>query len=187
MEGSMKVARQLSIFRVCAPRRGCCCRAAAPTCPAPAGRRRRPRSSPPAVAPIEWRDTIEALGTARANESVTLTAKVSETVRKRRASTAATSSRAGDVLVDLSSGAQLAGLEEARAAFQEAEQQLARGQELAPTQGHRRASQLDTQRATRDAAQARMDAMRARLSRPRDHARRSPACSASARSARARW
>ena len=34
------------------------------------------------VAPIEWRDTIEALGTARAKESVTLTAKVSETVRK---------------------------------------------------------------------------------------------------------
>jgi membrane fusion protein (multidrug efflux system) len=113
------------------------------------------------VSPREWRDAIEALGTARANESVTLTAKVSETVRKV-AFDSGEVVRAGDVIVDLSSGAQLAGLEEARAAFQEAERQLARGQELAQTKIISE-SQLDTQRATRDAARARMDVVRAQL------------------------
>jgi membrane fusion protein (multidrug efflux system) len=113
------------------------------------------------VAPVQWRDTIEALGTARANESVTLTAKVSETVRKV-AFDSGDIVRAGDVIVDLSSGAQLAGLEEARAAFQEAERQLARGQELAETKIISQ-SQLDTQRSTRDAAKARMDVVRAQL------------------------
>ena len=111
---------------------------------------------------VEWRDTIEALGTARANESVTLTAKVSETVRKV-AFDSGDIVRAGDMIVDLSSGAQLAGLEEARAAFQEAERQLARGQELAQTKVISE-SQLDTLRSTRDAAKARMDVVRAQLS-----------------------
>ncbi len=87
------------------------------------------------VATQTWRDSIEALGTAKANESVTLTAKVSETVRKV-AFDSGDVVRAGDVIVDLSSGAQLAGLEEARAAFQESERQLARGQELAPDEDH---------------------------------------------------
>lgn len=114
------------------------------------------------VAPSEWRDTLEALGTARANESVTLTAKVSETVR-RVGFDSGDVVRAGDVIVDLSSGQQLAGLEETRAAYQEAERQLARGQELAQTKIIS-ASQLDTQRSTRDAAKARMDVVRAQLS-----------------------
>lgn len=114
------------------------------------------------VAPVEWRDTIEALGTARANESVTLTAKVSETVR-RVGFDSGDVVRAGDVIVDLSSGQQLAGLEEARAAYQEAERQLARGQELAQSKIISE-SQLDTQRSTRDAARARMDVVRAQLS-----------------------
>lgn len=114
------------------------------------------------VASVEWRDTLDALGTARANESVTLTAKVSETVRKV-AFDSGDIVRAGDVIVDLSSGAQLAGLEEARAAYQEAERQLSRGQELAQKQLIS-ASQLDTQRSTRDAAKARMDVVRAQLS-----------------------
>jgi len=114
------------------------------------------------VAPVEWRDSLEALGTASANESVTLTAKVSETVRKV-AFDSGDIVRAGDVIVDLSSGAQLAGLEEARASYQEAERQLARGQELAQTKIISE-SQLDTQRSTRDAAKARMDVVRAQLS-----------------------
>ncbi|MGH8249098.1 MAG: efflux RND transporter periplasmic adaptor subunit [Steroidobacteraceae bacterium] len=114
------------------------------------------------VAPVEWRDTIEALGTARANESVTLTAKVSEIVRKV-AFESGDVVQAGEVLVDLSSGAQLASLEEARAAYQEAERQLKRGQELAARQLIA-ASLIDTQRAARDAAKARMDVVRAELS-----------------------
>lgn len=114
------------------------------------------------LAPVEWRDTVEALGTARANESITLTAKVSETVR-RVGFDSGDIVRAGDVIVDLSRGAQLAGLEEARAAYQDAERQLARGLELAPTKVISE-SQLDTQRSTRDAAKARMDVVRAQLS-----------------------
>ena len=161
----MSEARPVSIFRICAPGRGAlrgCWRAAATTAPRPARRRRRRSSSRRKVAPVEWRDTIEALGTARANESVTLTAKVSETVRKVGFDSGDIV-RAGDVIVDLSSGAQLAGLEEARAAYQEAERQLARGQELAQTKIISE-SQLDTQRSTRDAAKARMDVVRAQLS-----------------------
>lgn len=127
------------------------------------------RAPPPAipviaavVKPVQWRDTIEALGTARANESVTITAKVSEIVRKV-AFESGDIVAAGDVLVDLSSGAQLAGLEEARAAYQEAERQLKRQQELAERQLVS-VSQIDTQRAARDAARARMDVVRAQLS-----------------------
>jgi membrane fusion protein (multidrug efflux system) len=113
------------------------------------------------VAHVQWRDMIEALGTARANESVILTAKVSEIVRKV-AFESGDVVRAGDVLVDLSSGAQLAGLEEVRAAYQEAERQLKRQQELADKQLIS-ASQIDTQRAARDAALARMNVVRAAL------------------------
>jgi membrane fusion protein, multidrug efflux system len=160
----MQRASRVSDFRVCAAL------AAAAACSlAGCGAGPAHDEMPPAtivvtsrVAPVEWRDTIEALGTARANESVTLMAKVSETVRKVGFDSGDVV-RAGDVIVDLSSGAQLAGLEEARAAFQEAERQLARGQELAQKQIIS-ASQLDTQRSTRDAAKARMDVVRAQLS-----------------------
>ena len=162
---SIASTRYCPDFRICAPR-PCSRRQAAAGC---GDDRPEAGEAPPPtavvtarVAPVEWRDTIEALGTARANESVTLTAKVSETVRKV-AFDSGDIVRAGDVIVDLSSGAQLAGLEEARAAYQEAERQLARGQELAPTKIISE-SQLDTQRSTRDAAKARMDVVRAQLS-----------------------
>jgi len=70
---------------------------------------------------------------------------------------------AGQVLVDLSGRAELAGLEEARAAYREAEQQMHRQQQLTD-QKLVPASQLDTQRAAVDSAKARLDATRARLS-----------------------
>src|SRR5262245_45850707 len=159
MIGSMSGSRALSVFRI---RAAAAALAAAGLLAACGEEGPAASEAPPAtvvviskVALSEWRDTIEALGTARANESVTLTAKVSETVRKV-AFDSGDVVRAGDVIVDLSSGAQLAGLEEARAAYQEAERQLARGQELAQKQLIS-ASQLDTQRSTRDAAKAAMD------------------------------
>jgi membrane fusion protein (multidrug efflux system) len=165
MEIHMSGTRLLSVFRGCAASLPL----AAAVLAACGGAGGDADQAPPAtvvvtarVAPVEWRDTIEALGTARANESVTLTAKVSETVRKV-AFESGDVVRAGEVIVDLSSGAQLAGLEEARAAYQEAERQLARGQELAQTKIISE-SQLDTQRSTRDAAKARMDVVRAQLS-----------------------
>lgn len=166
MEGLMNVAQAVSIFRICGTATLFAAMAFLPGCGA-----ELPESgeAPPATAVVSatvatenWRDSVEALGTARANESVTLTAKVSETVRKVGFDSGEIV-RAGDVIVDLSSGAQLAGLEEARAAFREAERQLARGQELAPTKVISE-SQLDTLRSTRDAAKARMDVVRAQLS-----------------------
>ena len=108
-----------------------------------------------------WIDTIEALGTAKANESVTLTAKVTETV-DRVAVQDGDFAEAGQVLVDLSGRAEVASLEEARAAFKEAQQQYDRQSGLVQ-QGTIARSQLDTQVALRDAARARMEAIRARL------------------------
>jgi membrane fusion protein (multidrug efflux system) len=126
------------------------------------------RGAPPAtitsttVASKPWSDAIEALGTARANESVLVTAKVTETVVRVNFEDGDLV-EAGDVLVDLSGRAEVAGLAEAAAAYRESQQQFQRlqqltAQKLIPT------SQLDTQRAAMDSARARLDATRARLS-----------------------
>lgn len=126
------------------------------------------RAAPPAVvvtatvAQVSWSDAIEALGTAQANESVTLTAKVTETVDKVNFNDGDLVT-AGQVLVDLSGRAEVAELQEEHAAYKEAQKQLDRQSELVK-QGTIARSQLDTQVATRDAARARMDAIRARLS-----------------------
>lgn len=122
---------------------------------------------PPAVVtttvmqPVAWSDAIEALGTAQANESVTLTAKVTETVDSVNFEDGQFV-RSGHVLVDLSGGAEAAQLREEQAAFQEAQQQLDRQAGLVE-KGTIARSQLDTQVAARDAAKARMDTIRARL------------------------
>jgi membrane fusion protein, multidrug efflux system len=122
---------------------------------------------PPAVVtttvlqPVPWSDAIEALGTAQANESVTLTAKVTETVDAVNFADGQFV-RSGQVLVDLSGGAEAAQLREEQASFQEAQQQLDRQAGLVE-KGTIARSQLDTQVAARDAAKARMDTIRARL------------------------
>jgi membrane fusion protein (multidrug efflux system) len=131
---------------------------------APAG---RGAGAPPAVvtttvlAAAPWSDTIEALGTAQANESVTLTAKVTETVDSVNFEDGQFV-QAGHVLVDLSGGAEAAQLREEQAAYQEAQQQLDRQAGLVE-KGTIARSQLDTQVAARDSAKARMDTIRARL------------------------
>ncbi|MFC4729421.1 efflux RND transporter periplasmic adaptor subunit [Coralloluteibacterium thermophilus] len=126
-----------------------------------------PGGMPPAVVtvqemqPTAWRDSIQALGTTRANESVTITAKVNETVRRVNFESG-DAVRAGQLLVDLSGNTQLAELEEARAAYEEAERLFRRNQELAARQLVAE-SALDAQRAVRDAARARMEQVRAQL------------------------
>ena len=114
------------------------------------------------VQPAAWRDSIEALGTALAKESVVLTAKVTETVDEVKFQDG-DRVNAGDVLVDLSGRAEVAALEEAQAAFNEARKQYERQSALVE-QGTISRSQLDTQLAARDAARARVEAIRARLS-----------------------
>lgn len=124
------------------------------------------RSAPVAVvttvlAPRAWQDSLEALGTTAANESVVVTATVSETVRRVNFESG-DYVEAGTPLVGLSGNAQLAGLEEARAAYREANQLYLRQAELGKRQLVS-ASQIDTQRAIRDAALARVNAVSAAL------------------------
>jgi len=113
------------------------------------------------VETVTWQDEIRALGTAQANESVTVTAKVTETVTAVNF-TDGDVVEAGDVLVDLSGRAEVAQLEAAQATYVEASKQYERLSGLVK-QGTIPRSQLDTQLAVRDAARARADAIRAAL------------------------
>lgn len=106
-----------------------------------------------------WNDSIAALGTVNARESVTITAKVSETVQRVNFDSGDRVS-AGDVLVTLSGNQQQAMLQAADAASREAEQQYVRGSELVGQQLIARAS-IDTLRAARDSARANVAEMRA--------------------------
>lgn len=108
-----------------------------------------------------FHDTLQAIGTARARESVTVTAKVSETVQRVHFDSG-NEVRAGAPLVTLSGQQQQAALAEAQAAANEAERLYRRQDELAARQLIARAS-LDSQRATRDAARARVAQVRAAL------------------------
>lgn len=109
------------------------------------------------VQPRPWSDTVQGLGTVRARESVTLTAKVSEIVEQVHFDSGQKVA-AGQPLVTLRVDAQRAALLEAQAAADEAEQQFRRLESLAGQQLVSRAS-LDTQRASRDAAVARVRQM----------------------------
>lgn len=109
-----------------------------------------------------WIDSIDALGTAHAAESVTITAKVSETVDQVRFESG-DYVQAGQVLVTLTGKAELAGLDAAAANYRAAEQLFERQQALA-AQKLIAASSIDAQRGVRDAAKANLDAVRAALS-----------------------
>lgn len=110
---------------------------------------------------VPFSDTLQALGTVRARESVTVTASVSEKVQAVHFDSG-DSVRAGAPLVTLSGQAEQAALTEAAAAANEAERLYRRQSELATQQLIAR-SQLDAQRATRDAARARVSQVRAQL------------------------
>ena len=109
-----------------------------------------------------WTDTLRALGTVQARESVTVTAKVSETVERVHFESGQQVAR-GAPLVTLSGHQQVAALASAEAASQEADRLFERQRQLADRQLIARAS-LDTQRATRDAARAQVAQIRANLS-----------------------
>lgn len=111
------------------------------------------------VAAQPWRDSLEALGTAQANESIAITAKVSDVVT-RLAFDSGERVRAGQLLVDMNSSAQRADVAAAAATLRDAEQQLRRGSELARQQLIAQ-GQLDTLRANRDAAAAALASRRA--------------------------
>jgi len=108
-----------------------------------------------------WSDTVQALGNVRARESVTITAKVSETVQRVHFDSGDVVA-AGAPLVTLSGQSQQAALREAQAAANEADSLYRRQGELAAQQLIARAA-LDSQRATRDAARARVAQVRAEI------------------------
>ena len=96
--------------------------------PANAGRGAGSAAPPPVQvlrAPLgvqSWMDEVASIGTTSANESITLSAKVTETVARINFSDGDTV-RAGDVLVELTGRAEVAALKEAQAAFLDADRQ----------------------------------------------------------------
>ena len=129
---------------------------------APAAGQQRPVTVTAATVRMQpWSDTVQALGTVKGRESVTVTAKVSETVQRVHFDSG-DAVTAGAPLVTLSGQAQQAGLAEAQASANEAQKLYQRQSELASQQLIAR-SALDSQRATRDAANARVRQIRAQL------------------------
>ncbi|MGG6463362.1 efflux RND transporter periplasmic adaptor subunit [Solilutibacter silvestris] len=114
------------------------------------------------VSPQPWTDTLQALGTVKAHESVTVTAKVSETVDKVHFESGQWVNR-GAPLVTLTGQQQQAALAAAAAAAKEADTLYQRQSQLAAQQLIAK-SMLDTQKATRDAAIAQVQQIRANLS-----------------------
>jgi membrane fusion protein (multidrug efflux system) len=104
---------------------------------------------------------VEALGTARANEAVEITSKVTNLVTAIRFREGE-QVRQGAVLVELDSVEARAELEAARAALAETESQLKRSRELFATQALSQA-QLDQLGATQSANQARVTTAQSRL------------------------
>ncbi len=109
------------------------------------------------VEPTAWSDTLLALGTARARESITVTAKVSEIIEKVHFESGQQVA-AGAPLVTLRGQAQEAALSQAQATFAEADQLYRRQRELAQQRLVSSAT-LDSQKAIRDAAEARVAEM----------------------------
>jgi membrane fusion protein (multidrug efflux system) len=104
---------------------------------------------------------IEAVGTARANESVEVTSKASNTVTAIRFEEG-DRVRKGDVLVELDGAEARASLAEAEAALAESQNNFKRSRDLY-TQQALSVSQLDLIEATLKANQARVDVAKARL------------------------
>lgn len=109
----------------------------------------------------EFTDIVEALGTARANESVTLTPRVSDTIRSVQFDDGDIVSK-GEVLVLLADDEEQAQLSEAEANLLEARQAFKRIQNLVK-QGNASGAALDTERRRMAEAQFRLDAAKARL------------------------
>lgn len=110
----------------------------------------------------EFADRIEALGTARANESVVITANVTETVSKVHFQDGQ-QVEAGALLVELESDEERAQLAEARANRADARLRFERVADLAKS-GTESQSRYDEVRTALDAAEARVAELEARVS-----------------------
>ncbi len=106
-------------------------------------------------------DRVEALGTLRANESVTLRSTVTERITALRF-TDGQRVKAGDVLVEMTADEERALLQEARSVREEAQRQYDRARSLVRNNFAAEA-QLDERRRTVETAQARAAAIELRL------------------------
>ena len=106
-------------------------------------------------------DTIEAIGTTFANESVTITAKVTDVVSRVNFEDGEYVEK-GRILVEQANEEQSALLAEARANLEDARTQLRRLQDLG-TKNLVPDSDIDAARAQADAAKARLDSITARM------------------------
>ena len=113
------------------------------------------------VKPVSWRDSIEAVGTAKARESVVISAKQSERVAAVRFESGQRVAK-GQILIELDSGTVKAELNEARATLADLETQVIRLQSLQSRQLIAK-SQIDSAVANRNAARARVQAATQRL------------------------
>lgn len=102
----------------------------------------------------DFADQVEVLGTLKARESITVTAKTTETI-SRVLFTDGQAVKAGDVIVEMTSSQQGAQIDEARANLAEAENQYQRALELFKS-GNVSQSVLDQRKAARDSAAARL-------------------------------
>jgi membrane fusion protein (multidrug efflux system) len=109
----------------------------------------------------QFTDRIEALGTLTANESVALTASVTETVSAIHFDDGDRVEQ-GQVLIEMTSGEEHAQLEEARATVNEAYRQYQRVLSL-ETQGTAAKSLLDERKREWETAKARLAAIESRL------------------------
>jgi membrane fusion protein (multidrug efflux system) len=109
----------------------------------------------------EIRDEIEAIGTVQANESVRMTAQVTDTISVVNFEDGQFV-EAGTVLVALTNEEETALLNEARATLEDAEKQHRRFQDLV-RQGSASEQQVDEARTREMAARARLEAIVARL------------------------
>ncbi len=100
-------------------------------------------------------NVVESIGTASANESIDVTASVSETVRRIHFQDGNFVER-GDLLVELTDAAQASRLAEARASYEDARRQLDRLEGLADRNLVAR-NELDSARTNLEMAQARLN------------------------------
>ena len=114
------------------------------------------------LASQDWTDQVSALGTVHARESVTIAAKVSETVARVHFASGQYVGR-GAPLVTLTGQQQDASLAQAQAQLREAQSLYNRYAALAKDQ-YISAAQLDTQRAALETAQAQVRTIQANLS-----------------------
>lgn len=117
------------------------------------------------LAPVETRefaDVIEAVGTAKANESIDITAKAADTVGKLNFSDGQRVEK-DFVIAEMASREQTADLGSARASLAEADKTYARIRELSG-KGYATRAQLDGAVAARDSAAAQVKSLQSRVS-----------------------